>query len=41
MLKRLGANEAIMSRAIFEQEQIVRAVELGLGAPNGDALEIS
>jgi uncharacterized protein (DUF362 family) len=32
MLKLLGANEAIMSRDIFQQEQIARAVELGLGA---------
>jgi uncharacterized protein (DUF362 family) len=32
MLKALGSNEAIMRRRIFEQEQIARAVELGLGA---------
>jgi uncharacterized protein (DUF362 family) len=31
-LKELGANEAIMGRGIFEQEQMARAVELGLGA---------
>ena len=30
-LKVLGSNEAIMKRKIFEQEQITRAVELGLG----------
>jgi len=36
MLKSLGANEAIMGRKIFEQEQMARAVELGLGA-NGPA----
>ncbi|MBU0514497.1 MAG: DUF362 domain-containing protein [Proteobacteria bacterium] len=30
-LKRLGANRAIMDTPIFEQEQIARAVELGLG----------
>jgi uncharacterized protein (DUF362 family) len=40
MLKSLGANEAIMSRRIFEQEQIARAVELGLGASGPDAIEI-
>jgi uncharacterized protein (DUF362 family) len=31
MLKSLGANQAIMSRPIFQQEQIARAVELQLG----------
>jgi len=40
MLKSLGANEAIMGRGIFEQEQIARAAELGLGAPTPDAVEI-
>lgn len=40
MLKSLGANQAIMSRKIFEQEQIARAVELKLGAPTPDAIEI-
>jgi uncharacterized protein (DUF362 family) len=40
MLKRLGSNPAIMSRGIFEQEQIVRAVELGLGARGPEAIEI-
>ena len=40
MLKSLGANEAIMGRRIFEQEQIARAVELGLGAASPDAIEI-
>lgn len=40
MLKSLGANEAIMGRGIFEQEQIARAVELNLGAKGPDAIEI-
>jgi len=40
VLKSLGANEAIMGRGIFQQEQIARAVELGLGAPGPDAIEI-
>ncbi|MBM3284908.1 MAG: DUF362 domain-containing protein, partial [Candidatus Aminicenantes bacterium] len=31
ILKELGSNEAIMATKIFEQEQIQRAVELGLG----------
>jgi hypothetical protein len=40
MLKLLGANRPIMDRRIFEQEQIVRAVELGLGAGGPDAIEL-
>jgi uncharacterized protein (DUF362 family) len=40
MLKHLGANQAIMSRGIFQQEQIARAVELGLGAAGPDAIDI-
>ena len=31
VLKNHGANDAIMSKKIFEQEQLARAVELGLG----------
>jgi len=31
VLKHIGSNKAIMGRKIFEQEQIARAVELGLG----------
>jgi uncharacterized protein (DUF362 family) len=40
MLKYLGSNEAIMKRKIFEQEQIARAVELGLGASSPDEIEL-
>jgi uncharacterized protein (DUF362 family) len=40
MLKSLGANDAIMGRAIFQQEQIARAVELKLGASGPEAIEI-
>ncbi len=40
VLKELGANRAIMDRGIWQQEQIVRAVELGLGAPGADAIEL-
>jgi uncharacterized protein (DUF362 family) len=40
MLKSLGANQAIMGRRIFEQEQIARAVELKLGAASADAIDL-
>ena len=40
VLKSLGANDAIMGRGIFQQEQIARAVELGLGAPTPDDITI-
>jgi uncharacterized protein (DUF362 family) len=40
MLKMLGANENIMGRPIFQQEQIARAVELKLGATGPDQIEI-
>jgi uncharacterized protein (DUF362 family) len=40
MLKSLGANQAIMSRGVFEQEQMARAVELKLGAAGPDEIEI-
>lgn len=40
VLKELGSNEAIMSRKIFEQEQLARAVELGLGATGPADIEL-
>jgi uncharacterized protein (DUF362 family) len=40
MLKFLGANQAIMGRRVFEQEQIARAVELNLGVSRPDAIDI-
>jgi uncharacterized protein (DUF362 family) len=40
ILKQLGSNDAIMSTKIFEQEQIQRAVELGLGIGKPDQIEI-
>jgi uncharacterized protein (DUF362 family) len=40
MLKQLGANQAIMGRKIFEQEQIARAVQLKLGVESADAIDI-
>jgi uncharacterized protein (DUF362 family) len=39
ILKELGSNENIMGRKIFEQEQIKRAAELGLGISNPEQIE--
>jgi uncharacterized protein (DUF362 family) len=39
ILKYLGSNDAIMKKKIFEQEQIARAAELGLGASSPDGIE--
>jgi uncharacterized protein (DUF362 family) len=40
VLKDLGSNRMIMDRKIFEQEQIARAAELGLGVAGPEAIEI-
>ena len=40
ILKELGSNRAIMGKKIFEQEQIARAVELGLGVSRPEDIEI-
>lgn len=40
ILKELGSNKAIMNRKIFEQEQIARAVELGLGVSRPEDIGI-
>ena len=40
VLKDIGSNKAIMGRKIFEQEQIARAVELGLGVTRPGDIEI-
>ena len=40
ILKEMGANSAIMDRKIFEQEQLQRAVELGLGISRPDQIEL-
>jgi len=40
ILKDLGANDAIMKKKIFAQEQISRAVELGLGVSRPQDIEI-
>ena len=39
-LKYHGSNDAIMSKKIFEQEQIARAVEMGLGVKSPGQIEI-
>jgi uncharacterized protein (DUF362 family) len=40
ILKHHGANNAIMSKKIFEQEQLARAVELGIGIKGPQQIEI-
>jgi uncharacterized protein (DUF362 family) len=40
VLKHHGSNKEIMSKKIFEQEQIARAVELGLGVKTASQIEI-
>jgi uncharacterized protein (DUF362 family) len=40
ILKSLGSNANIMNRKIFEQEQIARAVELGLGVSTPSNIEL-
>ena len=40
ILKELGSNDDIMKKGIFEQEQIARAVELGLGVAHPKEIEI-
>jgi uncharacterized protein (DUF362 family) len=40
MLKSLGANQAIMGRKIFEQEQMARAVELRIGVTGPEGIDI-
>jgi uncharacterized protein (DUF362 family) len=40
VLKKLGSNKDIMKRKIFKQEQIERAVELGLGISGPEEIEI-
>ena len=40
LLKHLGSNDAIMNTPIFKQEQIARAVELGLGVSSPDEIQI-
>jgi uncharacterized protein (DUF362 family) len=41
VLKDLGANDAIMGRPIWAQEQLARAVELGLGARGPEEIELA
>jgi uncharacterized protein (DUF362 family) len=40
VLKELGSNDAVMKPAIFAQEQIARAVEMGIGVSSAGAIEI-
>ena len=40
ILKLLGSNESIMRAKIFDQEQIARAVELGLGASSPSGINV-
>ena len=40
VLKKVGSNKEIMERKIFEQDQIERAVELGLGVSGPEEIEI-
>jgi len=40
VLKHHGSNNAIMSKKIFEHEQIARAVEIGLGVKTPDQIEL-
>lgn len=40
VLKSLGANDGIMGRPVFQQEQIARAVELKLGVSRPEDIEI-
>lgn len=41
VLKELESNEAIMGHKIFEQEQIKRAAELGLGVSSAEQIELT
>ena len=40
VLKSLGSNDQIMKKRIFEQEQIARAVEIGLGSSSPSDIKI-
>ncbi len=40
MLKLLGSNDQIMKPRIFEQDQIARAVEIGLGASSPSEIDL-
>ncbi len=40
VLKDLGSNDAIMGRPIFAQEQMARAVEVGLGVSGPDEIDL-
>jgi uncharacterized protein (DUF362 family) len=41
VLKSLGSNDQIMRPKIFDQEQIARAAELGIGVPSASEIELN
>jgi uncharacterized protein (DUF362 family) len=41
VLKKLGSTPVIMNTPIFDQEQIARAVELGLGAASAEGIDLT
>ncbi|WP_291321460.1 hypothetical protein [Desulfonatronospira sp.] len=40
ILKKLGSTPDIMDKPVFEQEQIARAVEIGLGVSSPDMIRM-
>jgi uncharacterized protein (DUF362 family) len=40
ILKELGSNDAIMGTPIFKQEQMARAVEVGLGVSGPEQIQL-
>jgi uncharacterized protein (DUF362 family) len=40
ILKRLGSNDAIMGKKIFEQKQLIRAAQLGIGVQSPSEIEL-
>ena len=40
ILKSLGSNDQIMKSKIFEQEQVARAVDIGLGASSPSEIDV-
>jgi len=40
VLKKIGSNKEIMKKKVFEQDQIARAVELGLGVSGPEEIEL-
>ena len=40
ILKELGSNDAIMGTPVFQQEQMARAVEVGLGVSGPEQIDL-